>query len=264
MSPVRTVSGESAVEAPSNTIEQLQAITADYVNSRLTGSLTSPDLTTATYTENFLPSTIQRSIFASPLRVDYNRSLHDTTSCATYTEMVVTDPRHPYVIGTQIRVDNTTGEVVKVESLITDQGDWLFNATGTKMYAEREDWFTIPVGRRDTREAIQAAADAYLDLWKDKTVVVPWGTPCNRLEGGIYTGNGSPNDSCNVGVPSRIVEMPDRSKAPGENKVMGRPPSGFPGLSSREDLPRTDLTIDLMGSGRVANDPMGSNLPAST
>ncbi|KAG2011084.1 hypothetical protein CC2G_011235 [Coprinopsis cinerea AmutBmut pab1-1] len=192
------------------TYAQLQAITADYVNSRLTGSLTSPDLTTATYTENFLPSTIQRSIFASPLRVDYNRSLHDTTSCATYTEMVVTDPRHPYVIGTQIRVDNTTGEVVKVESLITDQGDWLFNATGTKMYAEREDWFTIPVGRRDTREAIQAAADAYLDLWKDKTVVVPWGTPCNRLEGGIYTGNGSPNDSCNVGVPSRIVEMPDR------------------------------------------------------
>jgi hypothetical protein len=31
---------------------------------------------------------------------------------------------------------------------------------------------------------------------------VPWGTPCNRLEGGIYSGDGSPDDSCNVGVPS--------------------------------------------------------------
>jgi hypothetical protein len=31
---------------------------------------------------------------------------------------------------------------------------------------------------------------------------VPCGTPCNRLEGGIYSADGSPTDSCNVGVPS--------------------------------------------------------------
>ena len=28
-----------------------------------------------------------------------------------------------------------------------------------------------------------ASWDAYLDLFKDKSVQVPWGTPCTRLEG---------------------------------------------------------------------------------
>ena len=29
---------------------------------------------------------------------------------------------------------------------------------------------------------------------------VPWGFPCVRVEGGAYTGKGSPADSCEVGV----------------------------------------------------------------
>ena len=39
----------------------------------------------------------------------------------------------------------------------------------------------------------------------DKTVEVPWGTPCRRLEGSIYTGTGAADDSCNVGVPENIA-----------------------------------------------------------
>ena len=38
---------------------------------------------------------------------------------------------------------------------------------------------------------------------------MPWGTPCARLEGGIYTGRGEPTDSCNVGVPENI-QLTDR------------------------------------------------------
>ena len=33
---------------------------------------------------------------------------------------------------------------------------------------------------------------------------MPWGYPCNRTEGGMHTGNGSPMDSCDVGVPSGV------------------------------------------------------------
>ena len=57
--------------------------------------------------------------------------------------------------------------------------------------------------------AMQAAADAYLNLFKDKSVQVPWGTPCTRLEGSAFTGRGLPTDSCNVGVPDNI-DMADR------------------------------------------------------
>ncbi len=145
-----------------------------------------------------------------PLRIDYNASLLDTTQCATFTELIVTDPKNPRVIGTQMRFASAAAAaaptLVKVESLVTQAGDWAFNATGTLHYADLESkmgkWAPIlPASERDSRATIQAAADAYMDLFNNKSVVVPWGTPCDRLEGSMYTGNFSATDSCNVGVP---------------------------------------------------------------
>ena len=50
-----------------------------------------------------------------------------------------------------------------------------------------------------------AAANAYLDAFLEgKKDLVPWGYPCNRTEGGAHAGNGSPRDSCDVGVPSGV------------------------------------------------------------
>ncbi len=160
-----------------------------------------------TYNENDKAKDFKTGLLSQPLKIDHSRHLLDTTACATYTEVIVTDPKHPYVIGTQIRL--TDGKVTKIESIVTDKDDWLFNANGTLKYALQEKWDEIPVEKRDTRAAIQAGADAYCNLFKDKTVKVPWGTPCARLEGGSYTGKGSPTDSCNVGVPSD-TDLKDR------------------------------------------------------
>jgi hypothetical protein len=60
----------------------------------------------------------------------------------------------------------------------------------------------IPAAARDTRAALVAAANAYEDIFFDNSVTVPWGTPCNRLEGGVRTGKGTAEDTCNSGVPS--------------------------------------------------------------
>src|SRR5690606_9433658 len=62
---------------------------------------------------------------------------------------------------------------------------------------------------RDSRETLIAAADAYLDRFNDETAEVPWGIPCRRLEGGARTGDGGPDDTCEVGVPLG-VEFPIR------------------------------------------------------
>lgn len=187
---------------------QLEQLSANFVLSRGEGTIST--LSSATYRENFKPSTLQSSaVFNQPLIIDSNRSIHDSVQCSTYTELIITDSTHPYVIGTQIHY-TPTGDAAHVDTLITDAGDWLFNATGTLYYASKEDWSPIPLEKRDTRAAIQAGADAYLDLFKDKATMVPWGTPCNRLEGGLYTGNGSATDSCNMGVPNRVVEMTQR------------------------------------------------------
>lgn len=163
----------------------------------------------ATYTENFVAAEPATGILSSALAIDFTRSLYDTTQCATYSEVIVTDPGHPYVIGTQMFFEAAEGDdggfqVTTMESIVTDEGDWLFDAAKTFEYASAEDWFEIPEADRDTREAIQAAGDAYCDLFNDKSVQVPWGTPCRRLEGGMYTGSGAASDSCDVGVPSGV------------------------------------------------------------
>ncbi|KAL8396848.1 hypothetical protein RB594_003803 [Gaeumannomyces avenae] len=198
------------------TREYLQAAADGYVAAQRAGDAslaTALSATASGYTENF-KRPVGKPILSRPLGVDFSRSILDTTACATYTEVVVTDPAHPYVIGSQIHWaaapnnnnnNSTAATPVKIETLVTDAGDWLFNATGTLHYSSRESWDPIPEAQRDTRDAIRAAGDAYCDLFNDKTVKVPWGMPCQRLEGGVYVGRGLPTDSCNVGVPSGVA-----------------------------------------------------------
>ncbi|KAF2751079.1 hypothetical protein M011DRAFT_491699 [Sporormia fimetaria CBS 119925] len=144
---------------------------------------------------------LNSSILNTPLPITHNRSLYDTTSCATYTEVIVNSTTTPYVIGTQLRYANH--KINKVDSVVTKPGDWLFNITGYAYWVTQENWDTIPEEKRDTRDTIMKAADAYLDLFNNSDVTVPWGTPCVRLEGGLY-GDPGPNGTCAVGVPTGV------------------------------------------------------------
>jgi hypothetical protein len=162
------------------------------------------------YNENFeLSSMSFGGVIATPQKVDWDRSFYDTATCTVYVESVITNPEHPYVLASWITARPPLGQIGGFDVIVSDKDDWLFDAEKTLYYAQREDWTDIPEAQRNTREELRAAADAYLDLFKDKSVQVPWGTPCNRLEGSAYTGKGQPDDSCNVGVPDNI-DMADR------------------------------------------------------
>lgn len=128
-----------------------------------------------------------------------------------YTEIVTASG--PYVIGTQIRHDAADGTVTSIDTIASTTGSWLFNATKTLEYVKKEDpaWVPLPVSAQTTRETIQAAGDAYLDMWNDAHAheKVPWGTPCVRLEGSAYTGKGQPNDTCQAGIPSNHSQAPN-------------------------------------------------------
>jgi hypothetical protein len=138
-----------------------------------------------TYAENNVTMPISTGVLAQPITIDFNRSLHDTTQCATFTELSAATNKHPYVIATRMLFTND--KITFIESLVTDDGDWAFNAAGELKWTQQEKWDVIPEAKRDTRTVIQAAGDAYLDSWGDGTVKVPYGTPCARLEGGSYT-----------------------------------------------------------------------------
>ena len=185
------------------TLEELQAATADYIAAQTAGQVST--FSTAKYTENFQPANISTGILSQPLKIDSAKSIHDAADCATFTELIVTDPAHPYVIGTQLRW-STHGEALEeVHSIVTDQGDWLFNASAALSWSQKETFYDpVADDKRDTRETLKAAADAYLNKFNDNSVVVPFGIPCARLEGGVYTGTGSPTDNCDLGFPTGI------------------------------------------------------------
>jgi hypothetical protein len=186
------------------TRESLKAVTDSLLAAQTGGQTTFASLSnTVAYTENRKKVDIKTGILSKPMKVDHARAQHDTTACAAFTEFIVTNSAAPYVIATQLRLDNST-KVSQIDTIWTSKGDWLFNVTGTYYWASREKWDPIPTEKRDSRAVIKAAGDAYCDLFNNKSVTVPWGSPCARLEGGSYTGKGAASDRCDVGVPSGV------------------------------------------------------------
>jgi hypothetical protein len=149
---------------------------------------------------------ITKGVLSQGIKIDFNRSIYDTTLCASYTEIVggfspsvlipllsmltpaIATTKHAYVIGTRLAF--TDDKITKIESVVCDDGDWLFNAAGSLTYNKRESWDPIPEEKRNTREAIKAAGDAYIDAWGNSSIKPPFSSQCARLEGGSYlTGN---------------------------------------------------------------------------
>jgi hypothetical protein len=155
------------------------------------------------YVENMVPADINDGLINTPLKIDHHRSLLDESTCQTFTEVIVTDAAKPYILGTRLRVNHD--KIAEIEILWTTTGYWLFDADAYLEYSSAEDWGPIPAEDRDSRGTLVAAANAYLDAFLEgKIDQVPWGFPCVRVEGGMYTGKGVPDDSCEVGVPSGV------------------------------------------------------------
>ncbi|MGH9716872.1 MAG: hypothetical protein ACRD4R_09135 [Candidatus Acidiferrales bacterium] len=155
------------------------------------------------YIENMKEVDIKDGLIQKPLKINFHRTLIDTATCQTFSEIIDADKADPYVIGTRLRVNHE--KIAEIEMLITHKGDWLFNAQNYLKYSSSENWGTIPPDQRDTRATLVSAANAYLDAFLEgKGNLVPWGYPCERTEGGMRTGKGLPTDTCQVGVPSGV------------------------------------------------------------
>jgi len=186
------------------TREGLQAAADLYIAAQTMGDPSGlPLASSAYYAENMEKVDIKTGVIQKPMKIDFHRSLIDSSTCQSFTEVIVTDTSHPYVLGTRLRVNHD--KIVEIESMVTQQGDWLFNADNYMKWSPNEDWGPIPAAQRDTRDTLVAAANAYLDAFLEKKLdLVPWGYPCNRTEGGLRTGKGAPDDSCTVGVPAGV------------------------------------------------------------
>jgi hypothetical protein len=156
------------------------------------------------YYENAARTDIHTGFITKALKIDHHWSLLDTATCQTFTQAIVTDKAAPYVFGTRLRVNHD--KIVEIETLWTSTGYWLFDATKYLKHTTEENWGPVPPEKRESRETLVAAANAYLDAFLEKKIdLVPWGYPCERTEGGRgYTGKDSPADTCSAGVPAGV------------------------------------------------------------
>jgi len=186
------------------TREGLKAATDLYIAAQTKGDTAGLPLATGLgYVENFKTININDGLIKKAMKIDHHRSLLDTSTCQTFTEVIVSDKANPYVLGTRLRINH--GLIAEIEMLWTTTGYWLFNADNYLKYSSTEDWSAIPAAKRDSRATLVSAANAYLDAFLEgKMDLVPWGFPCNRTEGGMHTGKGAADDSCQVGVPSGV------------------------------------------------------------
>ena len=193
------------------TRDMLQKLADTYVKAQTAGNATMLPLAAgSSYAENDKAMDVAKGVLAGPLKVDFTRSFYDTTQCVAFTELVAATDPHPYVILTRMEADKK-GKVSKMESVVTDDGDWLFNASKYLYFTKAEKWDEIPKDKRDTREVIQAAADAYLDNWGNPDLPVPHGTPCSRLEGRTSTAARNPEgQTCTMGAFPQKLNVTNR------------------------------------------------------
>ena len=230
----------------------LKSATDAYVAAQSSGktgnfsSFTTPDVV---ITENNNGTSTNSSILATAIKLDFNRSFHDTVQCATFTELIAASNPHPYVIHTRMTFSNEKATLI--ESIVTDAGDWLFNATGTLNLVTPEDWSPIPKEKQNTRAVVQSVGDAYFNRFGNASVVVPWGPPCVRVEGGLAAKGNLTGDDCVQAWPSTI-KMPYRRYVVDEEYGVVDIFTGFPGLDRTQgEAPMPDSHLFRVENGKI-------------
>lgn len=198
------------VDRPTCTREELKAATTAYVAAQEAGDLSAlPIAGNAHFLENMETVSREDGMWNTPLPVANAMSVHDDIRCKTFTEIIVTEGDTPYVIGTRLFMHE--GEIIRVDSLVTTEGDWLFNANAYLRYARAEDWEPLHPYQRTPASEMIRGANAYLDGFSDKFTDIPWGVPCARLEGGAYTNrDNDPDASCEIGMPPGVLYITQR------------------------------------------------------
>ena len=119
------------------TREGLQAAADLYVAAQAKGDTDGLPLAKGlAYIENFKATNINDGLIKKAMKIDHHRSLVDTSTCQTFTEVIVTDKANPYVLGTRLRVNHAL--IAEIEMLWTTTGYWLFNADNYLRYSSTE------------------------------------------------------------------------------------------------------------------------------
>jgi hypothetical protein len=85
--------------------------------------------------------------FRAVMKIDHNKALFDTTLCTTFSELAITNPKAPYVIGTQVHLDSSS-DAALVDTIATHY-PWIgnlvrFNLRSLSWTGQRTQYFKVP------------------------------------------------------------------------------------------------------------------------
>jgi hypothetical protein len=191
-------------EAAGCTRASLQGAVNKYIKALKKGNPSlMPLAPEAKYIENRKEIPLGQGIWRTALPIDFVRTMAlDVDICESFTEIITAKTKPQYVTGTRLKVEN--GKIAEIESLVSGKDDWGFDADSYLKYSSIEKWKILPAVGRTDRKILIKVADDYFDIFQDYSAFdkVPWGIPCVRIEGGMYTNpQNDPNPSCTLGVP---------------------------------------------------------------
>jgi hypothetical protein len=151
--------------------DKLQDVATRYVKAQHDGSVFAlPVGEWVDYRENYQLVSTATGVIGQPADFAWHLDLVDPGSCRVFVEGVILAPK-PYVVGTIMGWSfNGLGQI---NSVVTQAGDPQFDAQATAAAVAKEDWGVIPADKRDTREALIAAANAHLAALAGPKIVEP-------------------------------------------------------------------------------------------
>lgn len=166
----------------------LKEVTAGYLAALAVGKLAIKGLAggTVIYQENDVVLDISNGVLSQGVSIHFNRSPYDTTECASYTEVV--DWKAPVCDWNTTGCDRQQNHKDRIRGL--RQRRLALQCRRVSAIQQAGELGRPPEGKRDKRDVIKTAGDAYIDAWGDSSVHPPFGKSCARLEGSSYlTGN---------------------------------------------------------------------------
>jgi hypothetical protein len=150
----------AAAQAGQCSRDTLQDVAKRYAKAQHDGSVFAlPVGEWVDYRENYQLVSTTTGVIGQPADFAWHLDLIDPGSCRVFVQGVILKPK-PYVVGTGLAWSfNGLGQI---NSIVTQPGDPSFDAQAVADAASKEDWSTIPAESRSTREALVAAANAYL------------------------------------------------------------------------------------------------------
>jgi hypothetical protein len=181
------------------TRDALNAIADSYISAQKDGDPSKmPLASTVTYVQNNKTIAADKWLCKTAMPIDNSLKFFDVDSCRIFVEIISSTGSTPYVSMTWLKVND--GKVTGIDATVGTTGASSFDAKKYLTYTKAEDWSILTDSHKVARQALLNGVNAYLDMFKGTGTgvdTVPWGSPCERVEGG--TMHVTPD--CESGMP---------------------------------------------------------------